>query len=278
VGVNVVDYAAQSLGWAKAMQLFGASFFGNGANVSAVITKKGKFDPVPLARLKTEVDKIYKGPRNGNKVAYLDDEMDWKAIGVDPEKAQLTDANYFLVEEVCRWFSVPPHKIAHLLRATFSNIEQQNIEVVQDCLMPWAKRLEDEADYKLFGQNRTNLHTKINLRGLLRGDFKSQQEGLQIMRNTGTLSADEWRAFVEMNPMPAGQGGDKYTMQSQYTELKKIGTVAPVQPNPFAPKPEDPAADPAKIASPDGNDDDPDEKDAMSHFSVFAEHPVLANA
>jgi hypothetical protein len=27
------------------------------------------------------------------------------------------------VEEICRWFQVPPHKVGHLLRATFNNIE-----------------------------------------------------------------------------------------------------------------------------------------------------------
>jgi hypothetical protein len=36
---------------------------------------------------------------------------------------------------------VPPHKVMHLLRATFSNIEHQSIEVVVDSVTPWARRL-----------------------------------------------------------------------------------------------------------------------------------------
>lgn len=232
VGVNVIDYAAQSLGWAKAMQLFGASFFGNGANLSGVITSKKKMDPTALTRVKTEFAKLYKGVRNSNQTGFLDDDMDWKPTGIEPLKAQMVDANYFLIEEICRWFGVPPHKVAHLLRATFSNIEHQSIEVVQDSILPWVRRLEDEADYKLFGQNRQGLYTKIELRGLLRGDFKSQQEGFEVMRRNGVLNAEEWRELTDMAPMGEASGGEKYIVQSQYTTLDKVGEepVTPPQP------------------------------------------------
>lgn len=249
IGVNVMEYAAQSLGWAKAIQIFGATFFGNGANLSGVVQSKGKFEPGPLARLKAEFGKLYNGVFKSNKTAYLDNGMEWKPVGVKPLDAQMVDANYFMIEEVCRWFGVPPHKIAHLLRATFSNIEHQAIEVVQDSILPWVRRFEDEADYKLFGQNRQGLYTKLELRGLLRGDFMSQNQGLQIMRQAGVINADEWREYLDMAPQAAGSGGDKYTMQSQYTTLEQIGEV-PDPPTPATPSDTvDPQPDPAEEAA-----------------------------
>lgn len=249
VGVNVAAYAAESLGWAQATQTFGASFFGNGANVSGIVLAKRNIDPEALKRLKTEFSKLYKGIRNANQTAFLDADMDFKATSIDPEKSQLVEVNHLHIEEICRWFGVPPHKIAHLLRATFSNIEHQSIEVVQDSVMPWVRRFEDEANYKLFGQNRAGLYTKIELRGLLRGDFKSQQEGLEIMRRNGLINGDEWRELVDMAPMAAGAGGDKYIVQSQYTTLEKIGED---------PEPVDPPAPPS-------------EQDAQAEIDVMAE-------
>ena len=260
VGVDVMTYAAQSLGWAKAIQLFGAAFFGNGATLSGVVTSKGKFADGVLARLKTEFGKLYKGVRRSNQTAFLDNGMDWKPTAVEPLKAQMIEANQFLIEEICRWFGVPPHKIAHLLRATFSNIEHQSIEVVQDSILPWVRRFEDEADYKLFGQNRQGLYTKIELRGLLRGDFKTQQEGFEVMRRNGALNADEWRELVDMPPMPAGVGGDKYVMQSQNTTLEQLGKE-PVAPSPAAP-----------VAP------SPDETHAQSEIDRMAEEAANAEA
>jgi HK97 family phage portal protein len=80
--------------------------------------------------------------------------MKWSSVSLEPEKSQLVESRQFAVEEICRWFGVPPHKVQHLLRSTFSNIEHQSIEFVRDALTPWARRLEQEADFKLFRQDR----------------------------------------------------------------------------------------------------------------------------
>lgn len=55
VGVSVLDFAAQSIGWALAAQLFGASFFGNGMNIGGVVTNKVPMSPEGLALQKAEI-------------------------------------------------------------------------------------------------------------------------------------------------------------------------------------------------------------------------------
>ena len=53
--------------------------------------------------------------------------MKFTPIGNEPEKAQLVESRKFQVEEICRWFGVPPHKVQHLERSTFNNIEHLGI-------------------------------------------------------------------------------------------------------------------------------------------------------
>ncbi len=246
VGVNVISYASQSLGWARAIQLFGASFFGNGMNVAGVVVNKKPLTPDGLKRQKAEFEQLYKGPDRANKTAFLDNEADWKAIGTDPSKSQLIEASYLLIEEVCRWFGVPPHKVMHLLRSTFSNIAEQRVEVVVDSVTPWVKRFEDEADFKLFGeQNRLGFYTKINMRALERGDFKSQNEGFEVARRNAVINANEWREYLDMNGI--GPDGDKYVMQAHNTTLERIGeepaAPAPAPVPAAAPTQDDPVVD-----------------------------------
>lgn len=223
VGVNVMEYAAESIGWVRAAQLFGAAFYGNGMNIGGVVEPAGKLSPEGKALMEEDYNSRFGGVRKAFRWLVNDAGTKVTPLQIDPDKGQWIETNQFLIEEVCRWFGVPPHKVAHLLRATFSNIEHQGIEVVQDSVLPWVKRFEDEADYKLFGANRRGLYTKMNLRGLLRGDFKSQQEGFEIMRRNGALSADEWRDLIDMNEMPGGAGGDKYTIPVNYTTLERLG-------------------------------------------------------
>ncbi len=253
VGVNVAGYAAQTFGWARAAQLFGATFFGNGMSVSGVVTNKTKLTEEGLKLQKAQFEQAHRGPYRANKTFFLDNDARWEPTSIDPSKAQMVEVHHFLIDEICRIFGVPPHIVAELTRSTNNNIEHQSIEAVQRCLTPWVKRLEDEADNKLFGPARDRgFFTKINMLGLLRGDFKSQAEGFQIYRAMGVVNANEIRDRLDMNKMPSGKGGDKYTMNSAATTLEQIGELpvggtpgAAVAPAPAAPEP-DPTPEPAK--------------------------------
>lgn len=242
VGLSVVEYAAESLGWARATELFGASFFGNGMNTGGVI-EGAPTDPDAQKRLLAAAAARHGGPRRAHTPLLLDKAMKWVKSSFAPNESQFIETMQHQVEEVCRWFGVPPHKVAHLLRSTFSNIEHQAIEVVVDSITPWVIRWEEEANYKLFGQNRLGLFVKFDLKGLLRGDFKSRQEGLQIMRRNGAINAEEWRELEDMGPMQAA-GSEKYIVEAAMTTLEQVGVV----PEP-APKAASPANDPLPPAA-----------------------------
>lgn len=271
VGVNVIAYAAQSIGWARAAQLFGAAFFGNGATPSTVVRNKKALTPAGLARQKAEFDQLYKGPTRQHKTAHLDNDAEVVKIGLNAAESQLIEVHQHLVEEICRWFGVPPHKVAHLLRSTFNNIEHQAIEVVVDSISPWVKRFEDEADYKLFGnQNRRGYYTKINMNALLRGDMKARMEFYKGMRDVGAFSPN--RVLELEDEETIGPDGDIHVMQSQYTTLDRIGeepAAAVVPATPESPD-EEPPADP----------DDPETDQAQNVadiiLSLLAKAPVHA--
>lgn len=238
VGVNVIAYAGQSLGWARAAQLFGASFFGNGMNPAGIVTNKKPLKEDGLKRQKAQFEQLYKGPNNANRTAFLDNDAEWKPIGFNARDSQLIDVHQYLVEEICRWFGVPPHKVQHLLRATFTNIESQGIEVVVDSISPWVKRFEDEAEFKLFGQNRQRLYTKIDMRGLMRGDMAARMTYYEGMTKIGAYSPNRVLELEDENTI--GPDGDIHTMQSQNVTLERIAdgtaTAAPSLPAPADPE------------------------------------------
>jgi HK97 family phage portal protein len=245
VGISVIEYAAQSIGWARAVQLFGAGFFGNGMHLGGVVKVKKSLKPEGLRALKAELARMFQGPTRRGKFAVIDNDMEFAPSTVDPEKGQFIETNMYLTEEVCRWFGVPPHKIAHLLRATFSNIEHQSIEVVVDSITPWVKRFEDEAEFKLFGpENRQGFYTKMNLNALLRGDTAARAAYYKAMREIGVYSADDIRALEDMPAIGGAGGGDKRIVPANYTTLERMGEDPAPPADPVLPAPE-PAADPA---------------------------------
>lgn len=240
VGLSVAEYAAQSIGWARATELFGASFFGNGLNVGSTIELAPGMDDPAIRRLMARLDQGHRGPDRANKPLLLDSGMKWEKTGATPDEAQFVATMQHQVEEICRWMGVPPHKVMHLLRATFSNIEHQSIEVVVDAITPWAIRFEEECNFKLFGQNRAGLFVKLDLKGLLRGDFKTRQEGLQIQRRNGIINGDFWAEVEDIPKAGPAAGGQIYIIEGNMTRLDQVGekpapAVAPSTP------PSDPA-------------------------------------
>jgi len=221
MGENVVARAAKSIAVAAAQERYAASFFGQGASPGGVLEVPGKLSPDVHKRLKDDWAEKQKGPENAHKPLFLEAGMKWQTVAVDPQKAQLIEERQFSVEEIARWFKVPPHKIGHLLRATFANIEHQSIEFVRDALTPWCRRLEQEADYKLFRRDRQPWKcTGLDTRALSQGDAKARAEYYSSGRQNGWLNANEIRREEGYDEI--GPDGDVYLVNGT---LKTIDDV-----------------------------------------------------
>ena len=136
--------------------------------------------------------------------------MEWQSVGIPPEDAQFLQTREFQVVEIARWFRMPPHKVQHLAKAAFRNIEHQSIEYVVDTLLPWMRRWEQEINRKLIpaGQ-RPSRFVEHLVDGLLRGDSAARSKFYREMFMIGAMSPNEIRERENMNPIE-DEGGDKF--------------------------------------------------------------------
>jgi HK97 family phage portal protein len=243
-GYSPIDLARESIGLGLATERFGAAFFGNGATPGGVIEAPETFELSPDAKriMLEEFDKVHKGANNAHKTAYLDGGMKYKALTVPPETAQFLETRQFQVLEICRWFKVPPHKLYELGRATYNNVEQQQIEFLTETLIPWLTRLEQEADAKLLGPyQRGRMYSKIKPEALLRGDLKSRYDAYAVGKQWGWLSTNDIRALEDMDPIP--EGGDIYLIPMNMRDAAEPPPEPAPPPAPALPEP--PADDPS---------------------------------
>ena len=225
VGWSVLKIAAQSLGLTIAAQDFGASFFGNGAALKGVLTVNGKLKDDGRKRLRNGWNDLYSGVNNSCKTAILEDGATYSALTIPPNDAQFLETRNFQVEEIARWFRVPPNKIQHLLHATFSNVEQENLSYTNDTLKSWLIKWEQEINRKLFAESKGEVFAEHNMNALLRGDQAARSAFYTSLFNLGSLSPNEIRGFENQNPIP---DGDNYFVQMNMTTLDRAvaGEVA----------------------------------------------------
>ncbi|MEQ8154490.1 MAG: phage portal protein [Clostridiaceae bacterium] len=222
IGYSPIAMAKNAIGMAIATEEYGAKFFANGANPGGVLEHPGVVkDP---QRVRDSWNSVYQGTSNAHRVAVLEEGMKFQSIGIPPEQAQFLETRKFQTEEICRIFRVPPHLVASLDRATFSNIEHQSISFIDNTIMPWVSRLEQSIQKSLFTQEEKKIYfVKFNLNARLRGDAVSRANFYQIMRQNGIMSANDIRELEEMNLIPDEQGGSKYLVNGNFVDMANAG-------------------------------------------------------
>jgi len=179
------------------------------------------------ADTRTAIENI-SGVMNAGKPVVLEAEMDVGTIGIDPTDAQLLESRGFSVEEICRWFRVPPFMVGHAEKSTSwgSGIEQQMIGFLTFTLAPWLKRIE-QAIWKdlLTPAERSRYYAKFAVEGLLRADSAGRSAFYSVMVNNGILTRDEVRELEDREPM--GGNASVLTVQSAMIPLDALGATDP---------------------------------------------------
>jgi hypothetical protein len=186
---------------ALAAQDYGARFFNNDAKpTGGWIEFPGNFRDTEAKRVFRESYQAAQSGANRGKVLVLENGMKFHEVGVTNKDAQFLELRKFQITDIARLFRVPPHMIADLDRATFSNIEQQSLEFVMHTMTPWAERWEAsiEADLMLDGDE---LEIEFDFANLMRGDAASRSAYYQSGIQNGWLTRNEARIAENLNPI-----------------------------------------------------------------------------
>lgn len=202
-----------------AAERMGASFIGNGAMPSLVFKyaagSAGHRSDEERKRFLDSFHSAYSG-KGRFKAMLLPKGIETdKPVEADYEKAQVIETRAYQRTVIAGAFGVPPHLVGDLTKMTFGNVEQQSLDFVNSVVLPYCRVFESAMERDLLTrEDRINgVIIRFNLDAVLRGDFKSRQEGLKIQREAGVISPNDWREHENMNPIAPEDGGDTYWQQ-----------------------------------------------------------------
>lgn len=264
-GRSIIAAGAASLGISLAQERSVESFHGNGMTSRIVLRHPGRLSPEKAAELRSQWQTVYGSSGKGYKAVVLEQGMEVDTLTISPRDAQLIDSRKFGVLEVARWYRLPPHKLAELGRATWANIESQNLEYVQDAVLPTVVCWEQELARQLLREDEQDeFSIKYNLKGLLRADSVVRMAGYDKLFGMRAISPNEIRSLEDMDPI---EGGDRYYLATNnYTAVDDEGL--PIMPEP------DPNA--APVGPADDEDDSPTEQ-AVSAGRLMERNAETAN-
>lgn len=155
----------------------------------------------------------------GKPVLPLPSGHDLVRLGDDPEKMQLTPVQIFAVGQMARIYQLPPVFLQELSKGNYNNIEHQDLHLVKHTLRRWVKKFEQELTLKIFGRG-SKRYVKLNLDGIMRGDFKTRIEAIVKAIQNGLMTPNEGRALENRAPLP---GGDTLLVQGATVPIELAG-------------------------------------------------------
>lgn len=223
VGKAPLRLARETILLGKTTEKFGMSFFEKGARPMGFLTKPNNLNEKQRQNLRQEWKELHEGLKNFLNVGILSGGLDWKDVGISPEEAQFLLTRKFQVEEICRWFGIPPHMMANMENAKFNNVEQTLIEFMTFTLFPWIKRWEGELNLKLFTPKEAfTYYAEFNFEALLRVDLQTKMKAIELDLKTGRKTIDETRMLDNLNPYPNGLGSHPLVAANNMARLQDV--------------------------------------------------------
>jgi HK97 family phage portal protein len=225
VGLSPITFARQSLGTAMATDELAGTMFANGARPTGILTVDQVLKPEQRKQLQDNIVAPFVGSENAGGVMVLEAGLKFQAVTMTPEDTQFLETRSFHVEEICRWFRVPPFMVGHTEKSTSwgSGLEQQLIAFLTFALKPYLSRIEQAVSRSLIpAAQRKALKPEFKVEGLLRTDSAARSAFYAVMVQNGIMTRNEVRRLENLPPLP---GGDDLTVQSQNVPLGQQPTT-----------------------------------------------------
>jgi HK97 family phage portal protein len=205
VGLNPIQLGREAIGLALGTERHGGKLFANGAQVGGILEAPAELSDDAYGRMEKSWMRNYSGADRAHRVAILEGGTKFTKVGMTAEDSQFLQTRGYQTREIARLFRVPPHKIGDLDKATFSNIEQQNIEYVTDCLQSWGGRWADElSSALLLPEDRDYFEIDLDYDELLKADMKTRYDANASALNAGWKTVNEVRKGEGLPPVPGG--------------------------------------------------------------------------
>lgn len=225
IGLSPIAYARNSLGSAMSADEASGKVFANGLRAGGALTMDQILKPAQRTEIRESIIDQLAGTANTGKLMVLEAGAKYQPLTINPEDAQMLQTRSFNVEEICRWYRVPPFMVGHSGNASNwgTGLEQQMIAFLTFALRPILTRIEQGIKKSLLPPaDRRRISSEFNLEGLMRADSAGRAALYASAAQNGWMTRNEIR---ELENRPPVEGGDELTVQSNLVPLSLLGKV-----------------------------------------------------
>lgn len=224
VGLPKLEYMRATTTEAQSAQWQANRVFGSSGKPTGVLM----VDNVLKKEQRERIQERFREMQSGNtaRLFLLEANMKYQQLSLSPEDQQLLESRRFTVEEICRWFDVPPVLVHHSNVTTWgSGIEQIIAGFHKFTVRPMVVSVEQAIRKRVMTpRQRATMTAEVNLDALLRASLKERMEIYSTAVQNGIFNRNECRQLENAEPYP---GGDEFTAQTNLAPVGMLGRQRP---------------------------------------------------
>lgn len=201
-GLSPMAIARNSLGTAIAGDRSAARMFANGALITGIVTPEEDITEAEATVIKDGLRAKMLGTENAGDIAVINRKLKFTPWSLSAEDAQFIQSRQFQIEEIARWYGVPPHLLMQTEKQTSwgTGIAEQNAGLARYSLMPWTIRLEQRLTLLLTGRRVV----EFDFTGLERPSPVDEINLLIQQVDAGLMTVNEARRIRHLPPVDGG--------------------------------------------------------------------------
>lgn len=222
VGLAKLEFMRPTVDEAAKAQIAAGKMFANGGKPTGVLMVDSVLSKDQREKIKASFKEMTEG--STSRLQVLEANMKYQQISLSPQDQQLLETRKFSVEELCRWFDVPPVLVHHSNVTAWGSGVFEIIDgfhkfsirpVVVSIEQAVAKRVATPAQ-------RARQTCEMSLDALLRGSLKDRMEIYSKAVQNGIYTRNDAR---QLENLPPDAAGGQLTAQSNLVPLALLGKV-----------------------------------------------------
>lgn len=203
-GLGLLAAGADAIALAILLERTAARLFRNNQRPGSVLSFKSNLTPVAATRIGQAWKAAHGGDASGG-VAVIDGDATYTPIAFTSVESQHQEQRNFAIGEVSRLTRVPVTMLGDLSHGSFANTEQQALQFLQLCLLPWLAAWTDAYRRTLLNADERGSYSfEFIVDDLLRADTATRAESYAKFRAAGVMTGNDVRRKESMSPHPDG--------------------------------------------------------------------------
>jgi HK97 family phage portal protein len=207
-GIGVISKARLSLGTALSGDKAAFRTFQSGAMISGLVTPADDGEDMEeeeAKEVKKTINRVMSGPENAGDIPVFNKRLKFQSWQLSNTDAQFLESRTYSIDEVGRWFGVPPHLLGLVEKSTSwgQGIQEQNRGLARYTLMNWTTPIQEHMTRLV----PTGKKAEFDYKAFVKPSPEDEIKLLLDQVNSGLLTLNEARDILNLAPLPVSING-----------------------------------------------------------------------